>query len=779
MGLLAARLQGTPAGAAAPLPRACTPAAAPAPAGLPTVSAPARAGSNSQVLPAAGVAATTPGHLMVAAAAPSAPMAATPAAGMTYSTSGALALQPVLTPAATVAPAAITTVDLPQQARALARSERPDPWSNCTPEQRQEAREKLAFLRQVWGLKPTHTFDAACRQVAQQSEQFPRLLVAGKHGESLLKLERVAANAREWFARLGWQGWKGREPNWDAGLALADLYARGRRVLPPEQRWPRYWPYVRGYYEHPNKATLIASWEAANADFRHDYPQHSPDELPAFHHVERWYELYADKDALLLARGGKEEFRNKRVGFIFRDSSALRAGQLIVGDDHQLDMWVQWPAPGTKAGIVAKRLYITVWLDVKSGFLVGCRLADGDDQNPNGLWVWDALNMAHAASGGVPYKWIYTDNGSNYLLAGLLRGVTINGHTHSILRELGAQLPAGDQLKHVRAIVRNARAKPAEGWFHHVCTTFSSLQPACWGGNVVVRPSYSEVIQAKRPELLPTLQQAQEKLSVFIDRWHQRPSQSRHSGPLCPYDNWAAREPWTTPIAAKDLEMAMLLPLQGSQRGHGHKVGRGLGLHVQHPYQAPPVAGIFAYRAECLAPYFGEEVLVKVDPRTAAHVWAFTPDGRLIGKVQHAALVGDVLPYIEAPTELVSAAIARQHATAEQASAKWAASVGAPAGTRLENDPAAAVRLLPSAPAPLLVLPGTRSTAGLPATTAAQAPGAAEAKTIKAAKVQAAANLEDARAALQERLLAGEALTDETEMSMGAHTWINPLDLEP
>lgn len=179
--------------------------------------------------------------------------------------------------------------------------------------------------------------------------------------------------------------------------------------------------------------------------------------------------------AIDYARNGAKKWLNKHSFYIARDWTNVLAGQIWVGDHHQLDVCAQID----NGDLVYP--WLSAWCDGKSGKFVGWELRAED---PNS----DAILMSfHRAGRDNPIcAAAYIDNGKDY------RSRSVSGGTHRIRIEADP-----DRVKSMFemlcvdvhfALPYNARAKIIERQFLNFKNWLSSSLPGYRGGNSAERP---------------------------------------------------------------------------------------------------------------------------------------------------------------------------------------------------------------------------------------------------------------------------------------------------
>ena len=248
-------------------------------------------------------------------------------------------------------------------------------------------------------------------------------------------------------------------------------YNKGQSSIPSE-----IWNAFLFYYLDDRRPTFRDVYKTVIDWTCEFYPNllHSiPSEMTFRRHVKS----DVPKAVLTYKRYGEKAVKDKCLPYIERLYDDLKVNDVWVTDNHTLDIQSGYD---DRDGL--HRLYITGFLDAKSGVLVGWNITD----NPSINSTVFALRNAIIRTGTVP-KIIYSDNGSEFMsydFAG--RGKrsqkkekTID-YAMTILGRLGIEIKI--------AQVRNARAKPIERFFLDFKNHISKMIKSYTGGNVLERP---------------------------------------------------------------------------------------------------------------------------------------------------------------------------------------------------------------------------------------------------------------------------------------------------
>ena len=224
----------------------------------------------------------------------------------------------------------------------------------------------------------------------------------------------------------------------------------------------------------------------------------------------------------------------------------LEANDCWIADTHTLDIQ-------STDGTTRHRLYLTAFLDAKSGILTGWNIAESASSDSVRLSLRNGIQKY-----GIP-KCIYVDNGREYVnhqLGGRGHRTKKNESPESepppIFKRLGIEMR--------NAIVRNAKAKPIERTFRIVKEQFSKLWSGFCGGTILEKPeSLKQIIKNGG---LPCDYEIREMLGMWIDgEYNQQPYGGREH---C-FKNMSRMEVWSNtlteirkPISEEDLNLLLM-----------------------------------------------------------------------------------------------------------------------------------------------------------------------------------------------------------------------------
>lgn len=320
------------------------------------------------------------------------------------------------------------------------------------------------------------------------------------------------------------------------------------------------------------------------------YPQDLPN-IPS----ERSFRRQAEKlpqAVIALMRYGEKAMTDKYIPYIERMYDDLQANDVWIADNHTFD-FMTYCDNGQKT----HRMYLTAFLDAKSGVLVGWNLTEQPDSHSTLLALRHAITRF-----GLP-KSVYFDNGSEFLTH------DIGGRGHRTRKSWNADdIPPTIldllDIKMHNAIVRNAKAKPIERTFGTLKNHISRVIETFCGGTILERP---ESLKWKlKHGIVPEDDQIRAALEVLIDGDY---NVSDYGGKERRYKGMTRIEVWNESIkhteyrepAEKDL--ALLL----ARTTRYQRIKRN-GVYIE-------LAGEkLWYSAPDTWKYQGEEVYVRYDP---------------------------------------------------------------------------------------------------------------------------------------------------------------------
>ncbi len=331
-----------------------------------------------------------------------------------------------------------------------------------------------------------------------------------------------------------------------------------------------------------------------------------PDDVPSIP-SERSFRRQAEKlpaAVISLMRYGEKDLADHYIPYIERMYDDLQANDVWVADNHTFD-FITYCESTQKV----HRMYLTAFIDAKSGVMVGWNLTEQPDSHSTMLAFRHGILRF-----GVPRS-VYFDNGSEFLTH------DIGGRGHrtrktwnkddippTILELLGVEMH--------NAIVRNAKAKPIERTFGTFKNHISRMIETFCGGTILERP---ESLKWKlKHGVIPEDDQIRTALNTLIDGDY---NVSPYGGKERKYKGMTRIEVWNESImsakfrVAGEADLSLLL----ARTTRYQKIKRN-GVYVE-------IAGEkLWYSAPDAWKYQGQEVYVRYDPANHESVRIYDKD---------------------------------------------------------------------------------------------------------------------------------------------------------
>ncbi|MDE6540026.1 MAG: integrase, partial [Ruminococcus sp.] len=285
-------------------------------------------------------------------------------------------------------------------------------------------------------------------------------------GECRLKYEGIEISERILYRK--WTAYK--NDDYDGILGVRGAWNRNNTTI-PEPVWNDFlWEWL-----DENKPTVSLCYRSTikwTAEFYPELLDLIPSEMTFRRRIEKDV-AYAVKTLL---RDGEKAFSDRCSPYIMRMYDNLEANDCWIADNHTFDI------QSYDDNSNVHRLYLTAFLDAKSGVMTGWNITESPDSQSTILALRHGIMRF-----GVP-KCIYVDNGREFLT----HDIGGKGHrTHGKKNDLQTEPPTilkrlGIEMRN--AIVRNAKAKPIERTFYTVKNQFSKLWDGYCGGTILERP---------------------------------------------------------------------------------------------------------------------------------------------------------------------------------------------------------------------------------------------------------------------------------------------------
>lgn len=371
---------------------------------------------------------------------------------------------------------------------------------------------------------------------------------------------------------------------------------------------PEIWDQFCYLYLSENKPTVSRCYNLTLECAKEYYPE-LVTQIPHERSFRRHIQSEIPAAILTYLRDGDKAMKDKCLPYISRMYDKLHANDVWIADNHTFDIQSYDETEGT-----IHRLYLTAFLDAKSGVLVGWNVC----QSPNSQSTILALRHGIMRC-GMP-KAVYFDNGREFLThdvggKGHRRRKTDNEEIEppTILQRLGIEMH--------NAIVRNAKAKPIERTFSTLTLQFARMFEGYCGGTIMQRP---ESLKRRIKEgKLPCDFEVRELINEWIDGdfnvQEYGGSESRFKG-MSRIDVW--NQDIKTVGVRKAPESELNLMLMRSTRIQ--KIKRN-GVFVE-------VVGekLWFMDVETTYKHLGEEVYVRYDPANLSTVRIYDKDDRYL-----------------------------------------------------------------------------------------------------------------------------------------------------
>jgi hypothetical protein len=305
----------------------------------------------------------------------------------------------------------------------------------------------------------------------------------------------------------------------------------------------------------------------------------------------------------------------------------LHANDVWIADNHTLDIH------SISSDGSTHRLYITAFIDAKSGVITGYNITE------NPCVQSTILALRHGIKRFGRPKAIYTDNGMEFLVYDF-GGRKNRKHTDKpkppeILKRLGIEIHT--------AIVKNAKAKPIERTFGTLKNQFSRLFSGFCGGTILEKPeTLSRRIKNGK---IPQDYEIRETLEAWIDGDF---NVQMYGGSERKYKNKSRIDVWNQSI--RDSAMVRIeesdLNLMLMRSTDYQKVSRN-GVYVT-------VAGekLWYYNAEDIYKLAGKDVYVRYDPAALSSVRIYDVEDRFLCEWQLADYM--LLDYLESDKDKIA-----------------------------------------------------------------------------------------------------------------------------
>ena len=370
---------------------------------------------------------------------------------------------------------------------------------------------------------------------------------------------------------------------------------------------PELWDQFCYLYLSENKPTVSRCY-SLTLECAKEYYQDMVASFPSERSFRRHIETDIPLAVRIYMRDGDKAMKDKCLPYISRMYDKLHANDVWIADNHTFDIQSYDEDNG-----MIHRLYLTAFLDAKSGVLVGWNVTDSPTSQSTLIALRHGIKRF-----GIP-KSVYFDNGREFLVH------DIGGKGHrtrksdaekteppTILQRLGIDMH--------NAIVRNAKAKPIERTFSTVTMQFARMFEGYCGGTILQRPESLKrrIKEGKIP--------CDFEIREFIENWIDYDfNVQEYGGSEAQYKGMSRIDVWNKDIKAvgirKAAESDLNLMLMRSTRIQ--KIKRN-GVFVE-------VAGEkLWYMDDATYKHLGEEVYVRYDPADLRSVRIYDAQDRYL-----------------------------------------------------------------------------------------------------------------------------------------------------
>lgn len=278
---------------------------------------------------------------------------------------------------------------------------------------------------------------------------------------------------------------------WSQRHDLADLVdTRGRKNKGESSISEEHWNYFYSLYMTQQQRSVKFCYDETFKKF------HRENEVfPSYFAFYRKEETIPDA-AICKYRLGQKAFKDGVDTYIGRSTAGLETNEIWQSDHHLCDVLVR------DENNKVTRLWLTVWMDIKSRKIVNAFLRNGD---PNTDTVLHSLHLGIKSTGYIPKK-LYTDNGKDYKAK---RGLRMDV-PDSVSNLLGIKTI-------INAIPYNAQAKMIERFFYTLENQFGKTFQTYAGKNAVSRP---EIVKSVPIEKYPTIEKFKELFYIWLEEYH-------------------------------------------------------------------------------------------------------------------------------------------------------------------------------------------------------------------------------------------------------------------
>ncbi len=236
------------------------------------------------------------------------------------------------------------------------------------------------------------------------------------------------------------------------------------------------WQVFLSFYLDLREPPALECYQMTVQYIKAEHPELAAD-IPTYSTFMRRLKNDLPPAVQVLGRKGKKAMRDRCAPYIRRMYDTLRSNEFWIADNHTFDII------STDDGGTQHRLYLTAFLDARSGIFTGCYVTTAPSSQSTVIALRKGILKY-----GIPEN-IYVDNGREFLTFDL------GGTGHRTKKSKAAQgrydpPPVLQRLgiTMTNALVRNARAKLIERRFRDFKQRISNLFETYTGGNILEKP---------------------------------------------------------------------------------------------------------------------------------------------------------------------------------------------------------------------------------------------------------------------------------------------------
>lgn len=303
-------------------------------------------------------------------------------------------------------------------------------------------------------------------------------------------------------------------------------------------------------------------------------------------------------------RNGEKAFKDICVPAIERDTSELKAYQILCGDHHQLDI-----AVNHNGKIINP--WITALMDTKSWKITGWVLVSNPNSDSIALSFYDSTVRY-----GIPHEGINTDCGKDYK-AKMFTGSKLrlkedkNGFKVPLTPKIKGLFDSLG-MKVIRSIPYNAQAKPIEKFFDILESKFCKYFRGYRGRNVKQRPE--KLAKEVKNKNLLTFDELKRKLGDWIEYEYNEKYEWSDLSKKAPNEVFYQEEWERKMVREEELILFCSGPISTSVKRNGIKI-----------------FDRYYWCDEAQTKHWGKKVLVRYHPDYPQKVYVFDIEDRFVG----------------------------------------------------------------------------------------------------------------------------------------------------